>query len=851
VAPRRFWLSAPTFSRLAGSVSGLMGLCFLGAWLVGRPEYQQFGGRNMKTNSALCILVLGAVLVLLTRPGRARLVGRVLALGAATVGLLTLTQHLTGLDFGIDQLLAPDPMSVDVRHPNRMSPPAALSFLLLGLALALAPGPRRAVLASQLLCATALGVAGLTLIGYLYEASFLYRPTSFVRFSPYTATGVLLLASGTLVLRPEVGLALRFSGEGAGSLLARRLLLVIGLLPVLLGWFRLEAHRLGLFDEGAGTALMVIATIAGLAMVLFVLARSLDRTDERRAHSEAQLRQSSELIAALARAPTVAEVATATVEVGLSALGARAGSFMLLDDSGTQLEICRSQGYDDSVRDSFARIPLDADFPVCQAVRERRPVFISGAEEYLRRYPSLRADQVARQHIAWAALPLEGRDKVLGVIGLSYDTGVNFDGATRDHLMRLAWQCGQALERALLFDAQIRAEERLRQALAEAQQAREVAESASRAKDEFLAMLGHELRNPLSPIVSALHLMQLRGGTQLHKERATIERQVRHMVRLVDDLMDVSRITRGKIELRRQPVNLAGAINAALEVVSPLLEQQKHRLEIDVPPELELSADPERLSQIISNLLSNAAKYTEAGGDIRVTAREVQGQVDGVPRQVVLTVADTGAGIPADLLPRVFDLFVQGGRTIERAQGGLGLGLAIVRSLVQLHGGAVEVASPGPGQGSTFSVTFPSAATVTSSSLEAVASPAAPGGVRRRILVVDDNRDAAESLSEALESEGHEVRVAFDGASAVALGQEYRPSVVFLDIGLPVMDGYEVARKLRALDNGYRPLLVAISGYGQPSDRQRAIEAGFDQHLVKPVSVEITLALAASEPASA
>ena len=742
-------------------------------------------------------------------------------------------------------------MSLDVRHPNRMSPPAALSFLLLGPALALAPGPRRAVLASQLLCATALGVAGLTLIGYLYEASFLYRPTSFVRFSPYTATGVLLLASGTLVLRPEMGLARRFSGEGAGSLLARRLLLVIGLLPVLLGWFRLEAHRLGLFDEGAGTALMVIATIAGLAMVLFVLARSLDRTDERRAHSEAQLRQSSELIAALARAPTVAEVATATVEVGLSALGARAGSFMLLDDSGTQLEICRSQGYDDSVRDSFARIPLDADFPVCQAVRERRPVFISGTEEYLRRYPTLRADQVARQHIAWAALPLEGRDKVLGVIGLSYDTGVNFDGATRDHLMRLAWQCGQALERALLFDAQIRAEERLRQALAEAQQAREVAESASRAKDEFLAMLGHELRNPLSPIVSALHLMQLRGGTQLHKERATIERQVRHMVRLVDDLMDVSRITRGKIELRRQPVNLAGAINAALEVVSPLLEQQKHRLEIDVPPELELSADPERLSQIISNLLSNAAKYTEAGGDIRVTAREVQGQVDGGQRQVVLTVADTGAGIAADLLPRVFDLFVQGGRTIERAQGGLGLGLAIVRSLVQLHGGTVEVASPGPGQGSSFSVTIPSAATVTSSSLEAVASPSAPGGVRRRILVVDDNRDAAESLSEALESEGHEVRVAFDGASAVALGQEYRPSVVFLDIGLPVMDGYEVARKLRALDNGYRPLLVAISGYGQPSDRERALEAGFDQHLVKPVSVEITLALAASEPASA
>jgi CheY-like chemotaxis protein/two-component sensor histidine kinase len=337
--------------------------------------------------------------------------------------------------------------------------------------------------------------------------------------------------------------------------------------------------------------------------------------------------------------------------------------------------------------------------------------------------------------------------------------------------------------------------------------------------------------------------MQLRGGTQLQKERATIERQVRHMVRLVDDLMDVSRITRGKIGLRRRTVNLAATVAAAIEVVSPLLEQQRHRMQADVPDHLELAADPERLSQIIANLLSNAAKYTEAGGDIRVTAHE-----EGEPRQVVLTVSDTGAGISPDLLPRVFDLFVQGGRTIERAQGGLGLELAIVKSLVQLHGGTVEAASDGPGKGSRFTVSFPVSAASSSGSLEAIVAQPAPSGVRRRILVVDDNRDAAESLSEALESEGHEVRVAFDGASAVALGQEYRPAVVFLDIGLPVMDGYEVARQLRALDHGYRPLLVAISGYGQASDKQRAIEAGFDQHLVKPVSVDVTLALAASDP---
>ncbi len=852
VAPRRFWLSGATFSRLAGSVSGLMGLCFLGAWLVGRPAYQQFGGRNMKTNAALCMLVLGAALVLLTRPGRTRLVGRVLALAAAILGLLTLTQHLTGLDFGIDQLLALDPMSLDVRHPNRMSPPAALSFLLLGPALALAPGPRRAVLASQLLCATALGVAGLTLIGYLYEASFLYRPTSFVRFSPYTATGVLLLASGTLVLRPEMGLARRFSGEGAGSLLARRLLLVIGLLPVLLGWFRLEAHRLGLFDEGAGTALMVIATIAGLAMVLFVLARSLDRTDERRAHSEAQLRQSSELIAALARAPTVAEVATATVEVGLSALGARAGSFMLLDDSGTQLEICGSQGYDDSVRDSFARIPLDADFPVCQAVRERRPVFISGTEEYLRRYPSVRADQVARQHIAWAALPLEGRDKVLGVIGLSYDTGGEF----RRRHPRSPDAAGVAMRAGAGAGAAVRRPDPGGGTAAPGAGRGPAGARGGRVRQPGQGRVpGDAGARAAQPAVPD----RQRPAPDAAARGDAVAQGARH--HRAPGAPHGAAGGRSDGRLAHHPGEDRAAPAAGRTWPAPSTPPWRWSARCwnsrstgwrsTCLRTLELSADPERLSQIISNLLSNAAKYTEAGGDIRVTAREVQGQVDGGQRQVVLTVADTGAGIPADLLPRVFDLFVQGGRTIERAQGGLGLGLAIVRSLVQLHGGTVEVASPGPGQGSSFSVTIPSAATVTSISLEAVASPSAPGGVRRRILVVDDNRDAAESLSEALESEGHEVRVAFDGASAVALGQEYRPSVVFLDIGLPVMDGYEVARKLRALDNGYRPLLVAISGYGQPSDRERALEAGFDQHLVKPVSVEITLALAASEPASA
>jgi PAS domain S-box-containing protein len=951
---------------VAGLVSGLLGLVFLALWLSGNHRLQLFAGHQMKSNSALCLILLGAALAL---GGRGRPLGRVLAGAAGALAVLTLSQLIFGIELGIDQLLAVDRSGLDAGHPNRMSPNAALSFALLGGALLLSSGRRRAVLVSQLLSALAAGLGALALIGYLYDASFLYQPTSLVRFSAYTAAGVLLVALGTVVLRPDVGLARRFAGQGAGGLLARRVVVVIAILPVLLGWLRLGAQRRGLFDDGAGTTLMVIATIGVLAAVLFVLARSLDRMDERRASSEAELRRSSELTAALARAPTMAEVAAATIELGLPALGACAGSVLILDRDANQLQMLRAAGYAAHVQAAFGRMSIDLPLPITDAVRTRQPLFVSGVAEYLRRYPVLRAEQIAAGHRAWAALPLEGRDQVLGVIALSFDRERDFQGGAREHLLRLAWQCGQAMERALLFDAQRETEERLRLALAasaigtfewrpgqqdlrldqrckqlvglspddqvsfpgwmaaihpedrpgvsrdieralqpgsdgrvsvvyravgksdgverwlratgqasfgedgevnrfigtvldisdekraerelqqagaEAQQAREQAESASRTKDEFLAMLGHELRNPLSPIVTALHLMQLRGGAQLQKERATIERQVRHMVRLVDDLMDVSRITRGKIDLRRQPVELAAAVTAAMETVSPLLDKLHHRVSLNIPAGLRIDGDPERLSQILSNLLSNAAKYTEADGTIEVAAT-----ASDTGDQAVITIRDTGAGITPELLPRIFDMFVQGNRTIERAQGGLGLGLAIVKSLVLLHGGTVTADSGGPGQGSTFTVTLPIARGPAPAAEPPAPAPRRRAATPRRILVVDDNRDAAEALGEALSSEGHEVQLAYDGASALALGQRYRPAVVFLDIGLPVMDGYEVARRLRGLDGGYRPLLVAISGYGQAGDRRRAMEAGFDQHLVKPVAIELTLSLAASAPPAA
>lgn len=363
--------------------------------------------------------------------------------------------------------------------------------------------------------------------------------------------------------------------------------------------------------------------------------------------------------------------------------------------------------------------------------------------------------------------------------------------------------------------------------------ARHDAESASRAKDEFIAMLSHELRNPLSPIITALQLMRLRGVDGADRERAIIERQVKQLVGLVDDLLDVSRITTGKVELTRAPVELAEVIAQAVETTSPLLEQRRHALAIDVARQgLSIAADADRLAQVVANLLTNAAKYTEPEGDIRVAAAR-----DG--DSVVLTVRDNGIGIEADLLPRVFDLFAQAPQAPDRARGGLGLGLAIVRSLVTLHGGTVSVASEGRARGTTFTVRLPFAPLPP----HAARGAGAPAAVQprtemaSRVLVVDDNADAAEMLASALTALGFDTRIALDGPSALDIARAFLPDVALLDIGLPVMDGYELARRLKS-EPGEQPIrLVAVTGYGQPGDRLASTDAGFDAHLVKPVDL--------------
>lgn len=372
----------------------------------------------------------------------------------------------------------------------------------------------------------------------------------------------------------------------------------------------------------------------------------------------------------------------------------------------------------------------------------------------------------------------------------------------------------------------------LRAARAHAAAARTEARAAGRARAELLALLGHELRNPLSPIVTALALLRRRGQAA-SREHAVIARQVDHLVQLVDDLLDVARITRGTLELRRERLELAAAVARALDRARPLLEARRHRLELDVPAGLAVDADPARLAQAIASLLDNAARYTPPGG--RVTVR---GGRTGAG-EVALAVEDDGQGIPPELLPRVFEPFVQGARTPDRREGGLGLGLALARSLVALHGGRLAAHSAGPGLGARFELALPAAATP-----PALAErPALRPTVRSlRVLVVDDNEDAAALLADLLDQAGHEVITALDGAAALDAAERFRPEVAVLDLGLPVMDGYELAARIGLRLGPTAPALLSLSGYGQPQDRARSRAAGFRQHFVKPADPDALLA---------
>jgi PAS domain S-box-containing protein len=411
----------------------------------------------------------------------------------------------------------------------------------------------------------------------------------------------------------------------------------------------------------------------------------------------------------------------------------------------------------------------------------------------------------------------------LGYIRCDEKSGGRFDDDDRAVLTQMAQMAAIALENSRLYN--------------------EIRTSDLR-KDEFLATLAHELRNPLAPITNSLQVLRAANdGPELAASRAVIERQVAQLVHLVDDLLDVSRVSRGKLELRRRPVRLVDVLSAATETSRPAIDAGRHHLDvIQAAEDVWLDADLTRLAQVFANLLNNSAKYMEPGGTITVKASVSAGEV-------VVSVVDTGIGIAPEMLPYVFDMFVQADRSLERAQGGLGIGLTLVRRLVELHQGSVIARSGGLGKGSEFVVRLPRASAPSEADAPAPVAARATGPLPpRRVLVVDDNRDAVESLKLLLTIVGQTVMTAGDGLDAIAEFERFAPDVIVLDIGLPGLNGYEVARRIRSSEAGRRVILVALTGWGQDEDRRRTLEAGFDHHLVKPVDFDALKALLASLP---
>lgn len=495
----------------------------------------------------------------------------------------------------------------------------------------------------------------------------------------------------------------------------------------------------------------------------------------------------------------------------------------LLDERGVQQR--RISHHSDPARAQQA-LDMARELQVAPEVEGSMAWCIARREPYHGRFdeppvgddPALRRFHEAFGLRSFYIVPLVARGRTLGGMRvMQAESGRDLTEADRALVQELGRRAALALDNA--------------HAYAEAESARRQAEAASRAKDEFLAMLGHELRNPLAPIVTSLELMARREAEAHVQERRIIGRQVTHLSRLIDDLLDVSRITQGKVEFKREPLDLRTVVANAVEQTQPVFERRSHGVVLQLPAQpVMVQGDAVRLTQVLCNLLINAAKFTPADGEIALAL----GVADGC---AMVEVRDSGRGIDADLLPHVFDLFVQGRQPLDRQAGGLGLGLAIVRMIVERHGGSVTAESDGAGHGSRFVVLLPSFA---SAAQDAPAQPpvAAPAPRGVRLMIVDDNHDAAETLAELLRVVGCEVRCAPDGETALRLLDHYQPQLALLDIGLPGLDGYQLATLMRGDPRAVGMKLVALTGYGRDHDRQRAMQARFDEHLVKPVAVD-------------
>lgn len=559
--------------------------------------------------------------------------------------------------------------------------------------------------------------------------------------------------------------------------------------------------------------------ILGVMVTLTDVSRRV-QAEQALARDLQSMTQLNDLVARLVHAQDLDSALHEVLDAAISLMDADKGNIQLFDANHRMLRIAAQRGFDESFLRYFSEVDDEHESACGRALTLGQRVVIPDIEQEGVSSP-LREVAHEAGYLAVQSTPLLGQNgSPMGMLSTHWRLPTQPSEQALRMLDLYARQAAQFIERS-------RIEHRLRQTAEELRQ-------ASRAKDEFIAMLGHELRNPLAPIQIALHLMEMRGDTTSQRERAIIGRQVHHMTRLIDDLLDVARIIRGHVTLQPVPIELWQVLNRAVETALPLIEQRRHTLSLDVPETgLKVMADPVRLAQVIANLLTNAARYTPQQGQIRVSA------APGDSSDVLLSVIDNGVGISCNELERVFDVFTQGRQGLDRSQGGLGLGLTIARTMTTMHGGTLTAHSDGPGQGSHFDLTLPLlAADDGDTPGQGLAQQDAPLGAGQTVLVVDDNEDAAHMLSELLHSWGYAVLVAHDGPSGLKLLSDQQVDLALLDIGLPVMDGYELAQAIHALPGQGDTPLVALSGYGQEQDRRRARDSGFSEHLVKPVDIE-------------
>jgi PAS domain S-box-containing protein len=723
-------------------------------------------GITQKPNNAIAVILCALALLLLGHDSGASSLPRILAAMAALIGGLTLLEHIVGINLGIDTLLFDElPGERATTSPGRMGPIPALSFLAIGAGIFLSTLDTRYGKLAYRLALVVLILNSIPLLGYIYGSDFLYALPHSTGTAFPTATQLIALSIGVMALIRVHGIVEILMRNDAGGMLLRRLLLPVILLPLLLGWLRLRGEELGYYDGEFGTATLTLLLVVLLCYVAGKSAKVISNTSAIISEQGERLRTT-----------------LASIGDGVIATDHNGRVTMINPVAESLTGWTSSEAIGQSLSAIFRIINEESrrevENPALRAMRD-------GIVQGLGNHTILCEKDGTERPIDDSAAPIQLKDgEIIGSV-------LTFRDVTEKRLAE------QALG------------------------------NAERRKDEFLATLAHELRNPLAPIRTSLHILKKPEADLALKERMLqiMERQILHMVRLIDDLLEVSRITRGMIELRRETVALASVVGNAVETTMPIFNSAGVELTIDLRDEtVLLDADPVRITQVLVNLLNNAAKYTPHGGQVRLNARR-----DGPFAEI--SVRDTGVGIPPGMLNRVFDLFTRMDSARSHTQG-LGIGLALVKNLVQMHGGSVEARSEGPGRGSEFLVRVPlSDSEVKQQDMGHDVHLNPP---HRRILVVDDNRDAADSLAVFLRMEGAEVVVVYDGTSALKAMHTFKPEIVLLDIGMPVMDGYAVAEEVRRDPHFESMVLIAMTGWGQQEDRYRSKAAGFDAHLVKP-----------------